>query len=89
MTYREVIARTAMLMGREVSVRSMPVWLAKLGAAIAGWRRRGGMTPTVIEVITSNEAVHENADAELGVTLTPLSATLEKLLPSQAKVGHP
>jgi hypothetical protein len=63
------------------------VWLAKLGAAIAGWRRRG-MTPTVIEVITSNEAVPKNADAELGVTLTPLSATLEKLLPSQAKVGH-
>jgi uncharacterized protein YbjT (DUF2867 family) len=88
MTYRDVIARTAMLMGREVSVRSMPVWLAKLGAAIAGWRRRGGMTPTVIEVITSNEAVHKNADAELGVTLTPLSATLEKLLPPQAKVGH-
>ena len=46
------------------------------------------MTPTVIEVITSNEAVHANADAELGVTLTPLSATLEKLLPSQAKVAN-
>ncbi len=81
-TYREVIGRTAILMGREVSVRSTPVWLAKLGAAIAGWTRRGGMTPTVIEVITSNEAVHENADVELGVTLTPLSTTLGKLLPS-------
>ena len=88
-TYREVVAKTARLMGREVSIRSMPVWLATLGAALAGWRRRGGMTPTVIEVITSNEAVHANADAELGVTLTPLSATLEKLLPSQTKVGHP
>jgi len=86
-TYREVIARTAMLMGRDVSVRSMPVWLAKLGAAIAGWRRRGGMTPTVIEVITSNEAVHTNADVELGVTLTPLSSTLTKLLPSPELAG--
>jgi NADH dehydrogenase len=85
-SYRDVIARTAMLMGRDVSVRSMPVWLAKLGAAIAGWKRRGGMTPTVIEVITSNEAVHENADVELGITLSPLSATLEKLLPAQAQV---
>lgn len=85
-TYRDVIARTAMLMGREVSVRSMPVWLAKLGAAIAGWTRRGGMTSTVIEVITSDEAVHENADAALDIVLSPLSATLEKLLPSQAKV---
>ena len=87
--YRDVIARTAALMGHEVSVRSMPVWLAKLGAAIAGWKRQGGMTPTVIDVITSDEAVHENADVELGVTLTPLSATLEKLLPSQTEVPHP
>jgi NADH dehydrogenase len=87
-TYRDVIARTATLMGREVSVRSMPVWLARLGAAIAGWKRRGGMTPTVIDVITSDEAVHENADVELGITLSPLSATLEKLLPSQAKVSR-
>ena len=46
------------------------------------------MTPTVIEVITSNEVVHANADAELGVTLTPLSATLEKLL-SLADQGGP
>jgi hypothetical protein len=72
-----------MLMGREVSVRSMPVWLAKLGAGISGWRRRGGMTPTVIEVITSNEVVHENADVELGITLSPLLATLEKLVPAR------
>jgi hypothetical protein len=75
-----------MMMGRDVSIRSMPVWLARLGAAISGWKRRGGMTPTVIDVITSNEAVHENADVELGITLSPLSATLEKLLPSQAQV---
>jgi NADH dehydrogenase len=87
--YRDVIARTAALMGHEVSVRSMPVWLAKLGAAIAGWNRQGGMTPTVIDVITSDEAVQENADVELGVTLTPLSATLEKLLPSETEVSHP
>jgi uncharacterized protein YbjT (DUF2867 family) len=87
--YRDVIARAAALMGHEVSVRSMPVWLAKLGAAIIGWKRRGVMTPTVIDVITSNEVVHENADVELGVTLTPLSATLEKLLRPQAKVPRP
>jgi NADH dehydrogenase len=84
-TYRQVVARAARLMGRDVSVRSMPVWLAKLGATIAGLKKPGGMTPTVIDVITSREAVDSNADAELGVTLTPLSATLEKLLPSQAK----
>jgi NADH dehydrogenase len=85
-TYRDVVARTAALMGRDVAVRSMPIWLAKLGVAIAGWRRRGGRTATVIDVISSNESVHANGDVELGVTLTPLSATLAKLLPSGTKV---
>jgi hypothetical protein len=46
------------------------------------------MTATVIDVISSNESVHANGDVELGVTLTPLSATLAKLLPSGTKV-HP
>jgi NADH dehydrogenase len=82
-TYRDMIAKTAALLGREVSVRSMPIWLAKLGAALAGWRRRGGMTPSVIDVITSSEVVPANADVALGVTLTPLAATLRKLLPSE------
>ncbi|HEX4565018.1 MAG TPA: NAD(P)H-binding protein [Vicinamibacterales bacterium] len=84
-TYCDVVARTAALLGREVSVRSMPIWLAKLGAALAGWKRCGGMTPSVIDVITSSEVVRANADVALGVTLTPLSATLRKLLPSGAE----
>ena len=87
-TYRDVIARTAALMGRDVAVRSLPIWLAKLGATAAGWTRRGGMTATVIDVIASNESVQANADVELGVTLTPLSTTLGKLLPSETKVLH-
>ena len=86
--YRDVIMKTAMLNGREVSVRSLPVWLARLGAAIVGRTRLGGMTPAVIDVITSDEAVDENADVALGITLTPLSATLQKLLSSEAEVRH-
>jgi hypothetical protein len=66
----------------------MPVWLASLGAAIAAATRRGGMTPTMIEVITADEAVHQNADAALGITLSPLSTTLEKLVSSQARVSR-
>jgi NADH dehydrogenase len=85
--YRDVIARTAALLGRDVSIRTMPIWLAKLGAAVAGWTRQGGMTPTVIDVITSSEHVPENADGALGVTLTPLSTTIEKLLQSATKVA--
>jgi NADH dehydrogenase len=88
-TYREVIGRTAALMGRDVAVRSTPIWLAKLGVAIAGLTRRGGMTATVIDVITANESVRANADVEPGVTLTPLSTTLGKLLSSETKVLHP
>jgi NADH dehydrogenase len=84
-TYRDVVARMAALMGRDVAIRSVPIWLARLGAAIAGWTRRGGMTPTVIDVITSNESVRANADVELGVTLTPLSATLRKLVSSETE----
>jgi len=87
--YRDVIAKTAALLGHQVSIRSLPVGLAKVGATIAGWTRRGGMTPAVIDVITSDETVEANADVELGVTLTPLSATLEKLLRSESEVSHP
>jgi uncharacterized protein YbjT (DUF2867 family) len=86
--YRDLIARTAALMGRHVTFRSMPVWLAKLGAAVAGLKRKRGMTPTVIDVITAGEAVDENADAALGVSLTPLTATLQKLLTSETEVLH-
>ncbi len=85
--YRDVIRRIAAVSGRDVSIRSMPIWLAKLGASVAGWTRHGGMTPTVIDVITSSEHVHENADVALGVTLTPLSKTIEKLLSAATKVA--
>jgi NADH dehydrogenase len=81
--YRDVITRTAAMLGHAVSIRSMPIWLAKLGAAVNGWTRRRGMTPTIIDVITASESVRANADAELGVMLTPLSTTLENLLRSE------
>ena len=67
-------------MGNDVSVGTLLVWAAKLGAAIVSRIRRGGMTPTVIDVITADETVRKNADIDLGVTLTPLSITLEHLL---------
>ena len=86
--YRDVVARTARLMGKEVSVGSMPVWLARSAAAAAACIRRGGMTPTVINVITSSEHVERNADVDLGVSLTPLSTTLEKLLHSNGEARH-
>jgi len=60
----------------------VPVGLAKLGARLKGLIRPGGMTPTVIDVITLDETVSHNADQALGVNLTPLSSTLKKFIKS-------
>lgn len=79
LTHRELVERTARGLGREVSVRSTPVRLARFAAGLAGLVRAGGLTPDVIDVITSDEAVDRNADGDLGVRLTPLSDTLAKL----------
>ncbi len=84
-THRDLIATTGHLMGRNVSITAVPIWAARLGAAMAAWIRRGGMTPTVIDVITADETVRTNADADLGVNLTPLSATLEKLVTRETR----
>ena len=78
-SYRELIARTAKLLGREIQVGSMPIWLAKLGAAIGSTLKGGGITATVIDVITKDEVVKTNADTVLGISLTPLQSTLEKI----------
>ena len=84
LTYRELLERTASLLGRDLSIGSTPRWLAKLGAALASTVRTGGMTPTVIDVITSDEAIDRNADSDLDVTLTPLSDTLTRLTDQQS-----
>ena len=78
--YRDLITRAATMMGRTVSLGSVPVWVAKLGAVLKSGLSGGGVSPTVIDVITANERVAHNADADLGITLTPLSETLAKIL---------
>ncbi len=81
--YRDLIQRAAAMMGREVTLGAIPIWAAKLGAALRSRVRGGGITPTVIDVITANEDVPHNADADLGITLTPLAETLAKILPGR------
>lgn len=80
LSYRDLVGRIAGLMGRSVSYGGVPIWAAKLGAAIGSRIKGGGVTPTVIDVITTSETVAHNADGELGVALTPLSATLDKIV---------
>ena len=82
--YRDLVQRTARRLGREVSIGSTPVWLARLVSRLAGLVRSGGLTPDVIEVITSDEAVERNADGELGVALTPLAESIERLCKAAA-----
>ena len=85
LTYRELLERTARCLGRELAVRSTPVWLARLAAGLTGLARTGGLTPAVIDVITSDETVDRNADGDLGVRLTPLSETLAKLCQTRTR----
>ncbi len=79
-SYRELIERVAVRMGRTVTLGGVPIWMAKVAAAIGSRITGGGVTPTVIDVITTSEVVAHNADADLDVTLTPLSETLDKIL---------
>lgn len=79
-TYRELIELVAATMGNTVVVRSVPLWLAKLAARLKGLLRSGGITPTVIDVITADELIATNADIDLRLTLTPLKTTVKKIL---------
>ena len=83
LTQRELLQRTARLLGHDLAVRSTPVWLARLAAGLAGLVRTGGLTPEVIDVITADEANHCIDRAPAGA-LTPLSDTLARLCESRA-----
>jgi len=84
-SYRDLVMRVAHLLGTELSVRTTPIWLAKLGASITSRLRGGGISPTVIDVITTSEKVRDNAGDDLGVSLTPLSETLKKILSDETE----
>ena len=77
--YRDIIEMTAQVMGKTIAFGNVPILLAKFGAAITSILKGGGITPTVIDVITQDEIVKTNADSALGITLTPMRQTLEKM----------
>ena len=79
-TYRALVAQVAEMMENPLTIATIPLWIAKLGAAVTSGLKGGGISPDVIDVITSSEVVQRNADAELGISLTPLSRTLETIL---------
>ncbi len=77
--YRDIIEMTAEVMGKTIAFGNVPILLAKFGAAITSILKGGGITPTVIDVITQDEIVKTNADSALGITLTPMKQTLKKM----------
>lgn len=77
--YRDIIEMTAQVMGKTITFGNVPILLAKFGATITSILKGGGITPTVIDVITQDEIVKTNADSALGITLTPMKQTLEKM----------
>lgn len=79
-TYRALVERAAQTAGVDVSLGSMPIGLAKLGAWLRSRLKGGGVNATVVDVITMDEEVEKNADAELGIRLTPLDETLKKII---------
>lgn len=80
LTFRELIERTAKRLGHDIAIRSVPVWVAKAGAAILSRVKGSGVTPAVIDVITADEVADLDGAERLGITLTPLDATLSKIL---------
>jgi len=79
-SYRELVELVATEMGNKVKIVSVPLWLAKLAASIASLLSVSGISPTVIDVITTDEVIDANADTALGLTLTPLKTTVTKIL---------
>lgn len=82
-SFRGLVEKTASLQGRSITIGSVPIWSAKLFAAIGCLVKGGGISPTVIDVITSDEKVSSNADELLGIELTSLTSTLEKIIAAQ------
>jgi len=79
-SFRGLIEKTAGLLGHSITISSIPVWSAKLIAALGSIVKGGGISPTVIDVITSDEKVSSNADSQLGIELTSLNDTLQKII---------
>jgi len=78
--YCDLVKLAARMRGKDVEIGSFPIGIAKIAASLKGVFKKEGMSPTVIDVITMNEHVEQNAAAALGVELTPLAQTLKKFI---------
>lgn len=83
--YHALVRRMAERLGREVNIGTLPVWLAKTFAGLNHAFKGHGLSPAIIDVITSSETVTDNADRRLGLSLSPLDHTLAKLAGKEAR----
>ncbi len=79
LSYADLIRRMAAAIGNDIRIASIPVAGLRLIAAASHAIKRAGISPAILEVITADETVSHNADSDLGVQLTPLAETLEKI----------
>lgn len=78
--YRDLVIRMAHTLGSTPPhIGGVPPWLAKIFAAFSHGLNGGGLSPAIVDVITSSETVENNAATILGMELTPLDKTLAKL----------
>lgn len=83
--YRDLISQSAKAMGKAVEVGAVPILPAKIMSAVVSTFKGGGMSPTVIDVITMDEVVAQNADQALDLQLTSLEDTIKKFTESNKK----
>ena len=76
---REIVERSARSQGRRVRIGRAPIGPVKLAAALRTRLFGPGLSPDAIDVITADTSVAPGAAEELGIELTPLEATIERM----------
>jgi NADH dehydrogenase len=79
--YRELVERAARLQGKQVRIRPVPSAPVRLFLSLRTRFGGPGLSPDALEVLLTNTTIDADASAqELGISLTPLEATLRRSL---------
>lgn len=77
--YHDLVTRMAQKLHTTVQVKAIPVGVAKFLAGLSHVFKGTGMSPAIIDVITASEVATGDAPESVGITLSPLDSTLERL----------
>jgi hypothetical protein len=78
-SYHDLVSRMAQKLHTTVQVKAIPVGMAKCFTGLTHALKGAGMSPAIIDVITASEVPSNDAAQILGITLSPLESTLERL----------